>query len=292
MATKGAGSAEIAVSVIVPTYARPERLAACLDALAAQDAEAFEVVVVDDGSMPPVEDVVNAVRDRAACPIRYVRQENAGPAAARNRGAALARGRLLAFTDDDCRPAPSWLRALTEAAEGAPNALLGGRTVNALTANIYASASQDLIGFLETEDRTYFASNNLACGADGFTALGGFEESFPLAGGEDRDFGLRWGASGRPLVHVPGAVVAHHHDLAARTFWRQHANYGRGARHMRDRASSGQGAGHRFARLGWYAALVSWPVRTRQRAGLRRAGLLAVAQVATAWGFATPPKAR
>ena len=279
-----------AVTVVVPTFARPERLAACLAALAAQTMRDFAVIVVDDGSDPPVRGVVEAARGFADGQLRYLRQDNAGPAAARNRGAGAADGPWLAFTDDDCRPRPDWLAALAAAAEAAPGALLGGHTVNGEVGNLFSEASQDLIGFLEAEDRAYFASNNLACPADGFAGLGGFAESFPLAGGEDRDFGLRWGAAGRPVAHVADAVVDHHHALDPRGFWRQHANYGRGARHMRGRnAAVAEGAAHRFARLGWYARLVSWPVRTRQPKGLRRAGLLAAAQVATAWGFVTPP---
>ena len=273
----------------MPTFQRPERLAACLDALRAQDAEAkghaYEIVIVDDGSEPPA-DVSLAEESGQAVAVRFLRQENAGPAVARNRGARAARGAVLAFTDDDCRPAPGWLSAMIAASEAAPTALLGGRTVNGETRNIYAAASQDLISYLDAEDRQYFASNNIACRREAFDALGGFADGFPLAGGEDRDLGLRWGASGRPIASVPGAVVAHHHALTPRGFWRQHANYGRGARHMR--ALGEAGGGHAFAALGWYARLVSWPVRTRQERGLRRAALLAAAQVATAWGFATP----
>ena len=274
-------------TVIVPTYQRPDRLAACLDALGGQvlpPGKTFEVVVVDDGSAPPVPEEACAPRGHAGA-VRLLRQANAGPAAARNRGAAAARGGLLAFTDDDCRPEPGWLAALLAASEGAPDALLGGRTTNG-EAGLFSAASQDLIGYLADEDGQYFASNNIACRREAFAALGGFADGFPLAGGEDRDLGLRWGHSGRPLLPVPDAVVSHHHALTARGFWRQHANYGRGARHMR--ALGQAGGGHAFAALGWYARLVSWPVRTRQPRGLQRSALLGLAQIATAWGFATP----
>ena len=89
------------VSIVIPTYARPERLRECLAALARQTmpADAFEIVVVDDGSPQPV------VPPEATTPtgptIRIIRQSNAGPSAARNRGVAEARGELIALTDDD-----------------------------------------------------------------------------------------------------------------------------------------------------------------------------------------------
>ena len=281
-----------AISIVVPTYQRAERLTACLDALRGQDVGVpYEVVVVDDGSPDPVPPALAEARGNAMS-IRLLRQDNAGPAAARNKGAAAARGDLLAFTDDDCRPAPGWLAALLDAHRAAPDALLGGHTVNGVAGNRFSEASQDLIAFLEAEDRQYFASNNIACARSLFQAGGGFADGFPLAGGEDREFGLRWTDAGRPLVFVPDALVAHHHDLTAKGFWRQHANYGRGARHMRTRAGQAEGdeavGRHAFASLGWYARLVSWPVRTRQAGGLARAGLLGVAQLATAWGFVTP----
>ncbi|MBE7561352.1 glycosyltransferase family 2 protein, partial [bacterium] len=98
-----------AVSVVIPVYNDAERLAACLAALAAQEGVAggFEVVVVDDGSSDGPEAVVAEYAF-----ARLVRQEKAGPAAARNRGAAEARAPLLAFIDSDCIPRPDWLAQL------------------------------------------------------------------------------------------------------------------------------------------------------------------------------------
>ena len=288
------GDRTVAITVVVPTYRRAERLVGCLEALRTQEVGVpFEVIVVDDGSPEPVPATLAEACGNAAL-IRVLRQDNAGPAAARNKGAGAARGDLLVFTDDDCRPAPGWLAALLAAHRAAPNALLGGHTINGVAGNLFSEASQDLIAFLEAEDRQYFASNNIACARRLFEDTGGFADGFPLAGGEDREFGLRWTSTERPLVFVPDALVAHHHDLTARSFWRQHANYGRGARHMRvragdERAGGGEVTGrHAFASLGWYARLVSWPVRTRQADGLARAGLLGVAQLAAAWGFVTP----
>ena len=67
----------------------------------------FEVIVVDDGSEPPMDSVVSFFRDRLE--LVLLSQANSGPAAARNTGAAQAKGKFLAFTDDDCTPAPDWL---------------------------------------------------------------------------------------------------------------------------------------------------------------------------------------
>src|SRR5271170_7752963 len=99
-------------SIVVPTYNRPRQLAACLAALARLDypRDRFHVVVVDDGSASPMDTVIAAFRDRLD--IECHRQANSGPGPARNRGARSAKGRILAFTDDDCAPHSDWLKTL------------------------------------------------------------------------------------------------------------------------------------------------------------------------------------
>ncbi|HVN29417.1 MAG TPA: glycosyltransferase family A protein, partial [Candidatus Binataceae bacterium] len=84
-------------SVIIPTYARPTELAACLEALARQelDNDSFEVIVVDDGSPTPPDAVVRRFADRLN--IRLLSDHHVGPGAARNRGTEAASGTFLAF---------------------------------------------------------------------------------------------------------------------------------------------------------------------------------------------------
>ena len=111
-------------SVVVPTRDRAAGLARCLDALAKQQVESLEVVVVDDGS-----------RDRAALDealerlptARCLHTVGAGPAAARNLGARAATGDVVCFTDDDCEPAPGWAGLLATAA--GETGVAAGRTV-------------------------------------------------------------------------------------------------------------------------------------------------------------------
>ena len=234
------------ISVIVPTYRRREALRRCLHYLADQryPRDRFEVIVVDDGTGEPPEQAVAEVRGRLTATLHT--QPHAGPAAARNTGARHAAGEYLAFTDDDCAPAPDWLTSLAACWAEHPGAGVGGRTVNMLPANLRAAASQLIIDLAYDfyngtgEEARFFASGNLGLPAGRFRELGGFDESFRWS--EDRDICDRWRQAGHRLVFAPGAVVYHANDLSWPGFCRQHFNYGRGAyRYHRLRARRGSG---------------------------------------------------
>ena len=87
----------LTVSCIVPVYNGEEFLAEALDSIIAQSEPPFEIIVVDDGSTDGTPEVTRRYGER----IRYQRQENAGPAAARNAGLEIANGELIAFLDAD-----------------------------------------------------------------------------------------------------------------------------------------------------------------------------------------------
>ncbi|WP_315860232.1 glycosyltransferase [Cyanobium sp. Cruz-8H5] len=222
------------VTIVIPTFGRPLQLQACLAALAVQTLpEPWEVVVVDDGSPQPLEGV--ALSWSGWFDLRVIRQDNSGPAAARNRGVQEARGTLIAFTDDDCLPDPQWLDTLVRAAQERPSALVGGATLNGLGSEFFASTSQLIVDLVyehfnaDPDNSYFFASNNMLCPRDCFLSLGGFDSSFPRAGAEDRDFCDRWRISGWPLIWRPDARVEHRHSQSLRKFIDLHIRYGRGA---------------------------------------------------------------
>lgn len=279
-------------SVIIPTRNRPARLAECLAALARlhYPRDRFEVIVVDDGSETPPEAVVAAFGDRLD--VKLLTELHAGPAAARNTGAAHAKGEFLAFTDDDCTPASDWLQTLAVRLAGMPDCAIGGRTVNALPDNLYSTASQMLVDYLyeyynaDPNQARFLTSNNLAVSAGLFQEMGGFETTFPLAAGEDRELCDRWLNHGLRMTYAPEALVYHAHTHTFHTFWKQHFNYGRGASCFhRLRARRGQGR-VRLEPLSFYMNLLRHPLSRKQswRAGLL-AALLVVSQGANAAGF-------
>lgn len=279
-------------SIIIPTYARPERLATCLQSLAHLDypRDRFEVIVVNDGSEMPIEPVVAPFRDQLA--LTLITQPNAGPAKARNTGATQARGKFLVFTDDDCAPTPDWLKTLAARFATAPDCIIGGRTINALANNLCSTASQVLIDYLYTyynagpKQSTFFASNNLALPADCFHALGGFDTTFPLAAGEDREFCDRWLHHGYEMIYAPEVRVYHAHKLTLPTFWRQHFNYGRGAFCFHQARSRRNLERTKVEPLSFYFNLLTYPLsQASPQQALLLAGLFLVSQVANVAGF-------
>lgn len=273
-------------TIVIPTRDRPRQLVACLDAIAGIrfPHERFETIVVDDGGNAPLEAMVGEIAAR----VRMVRQPGAGPGTARNRGAAEARGEILVFLDDDCAPDPAWLDELDLALAAHPGAGVGGRTVNALPGNPYSSASQALIDYLygyynrEAAKEPLFTTSNLALPREEFERIGGFDQRFSRAGGEDRELCLRWARSGRELRYAPHAIVRHAHRLGLRSFLRQHFTYGRGAaRFHRIRESTPIPEPASF-----YRELVLYPWREQRRGRARMSALLALSQMANVAGYA------
>ena len=279
-------------SILVPTCNRPSQLAVCLAAIAELDypRSRFEVVVVDDGSDTPLDPVVEPYR--AVLQIALLGQSRGGPARARNRGAEAARGRFLAFTDDDCAPAPDWLTRLAGTLGNATDHVVGGRTINALSNNTCAEASQLLLDYLHgyfnqrSTEIWFLASCNLALSAELYRAVGGFDPSFPRAAAEDRDFCDRLQRHGCRKTYARNAVVYHRHALTLPSFWRQHFGYGRGAHRFRRARVHRTGEGVRVEPFGFYSGMLLHPFK---RAGLRRplqtSILLAISQVANVAGF-------
>jgi GT2 family glycosyltransferase len=281
-------------SVIVPTYQRADSLERCLQALGAQTLERdrFEVIVVDDGSAERPRAVVQ--RAASAFEVRLIEQANAGPASARNAGANAARGAYVVFTDDDCRPDAGWLRALDVMTARYPGCAVGGRVENALGDGLFSTASQLLIEFLydyynvdETGGR-FFITSNLALPTQSFREIGGFDTSFPLAAGEDRDLCDRWREAGLRMVYCDDAVVHHAHSLTMRSFCRQHFNYGRGAFHLhRARARRGEGP-LRVEPANFYTRLVGFPFgRVEGARAVALSALMALSQAVYVSGYVT-----
>ena len=266
-----------AISVVVPSRDRPDALAACLVALDQQAAASYEIVVVDDASVDAHAVASTVARFSRA---RLVVADGRGPAAARNRGAEAARAPVVCFTDDDCRPGTHWLDAIarrmtdarvvagpTRVEHGDPIVTASQTVTNHLTESSF-DASRRRVRFAPT--------SNLAVRTDIFRSLP-FDERFPLAAGEDREWCRRLVELHIPIEFEPEAWVVHQPDLSLARFWRQQVRYGEGAYRLhRD-----QEPGDRLQPLRFYTGLL----RAGFRHGATTGALVLLAQFATASGL-------
>ena len=280
-------------SVVIATYNRPGPLTDCLRALAAQTLprDRFEVVVVDDGGDEDLAALCSSFDSELQLILE--KTTNGGPASARNRGAALARGRWLAFTDDDCEPESGWLAGLQKCFAEHPRAMIGGHTHNRLRDNLFSQASQDVIDLVyrhynDRKDRALFlTANNMALPREAFLEMDGFDAEFSTGTAEDRELCERWLQAGRRIIYEPGLEVYHSHDLNFAGFFRQHFNYGRGARSFRRVCRE-----RRWRALGrdtgWHLRAHNWllyPFRAGQTRPVLRVLALLTWQIANGVGY-------
>ncbi len=199
------------ISIIIPTFNGGARIQNCLDALSKQIAgRNAEILVVNDGSTDNTIEVVKRYSE-----VRLITQANAGPAAARNRGAAEARGAIILFTDDDCVPMQDWLNAMLAPFEDP--AVVGAK-------GIYRTHQKSLAARfvqIEYEDR-YRLMAGLSCidfidtysaafRRDRFLEMTGYDTSFPVACAEDIELSYRMSARGWKMKFAPDAIVYHTH---------------------------------------------------------------------------------
>ena len=213
-------------SIIVCTRNGYQRIGKCLTAIRKITDDKLETIVVDDGSIDGTGDFV----EKNFPWVRLLRLEASGLSQARNAGAAMARGEILAFTDDDCEPDHDWitrLRPIYEqgnfAAVGGPNLPPPPRTwEEAVVCAAPGAPSHVMLDDVEAE---HLPGCHLTVTRAAFNQIGGFDPQFHTAG-DDVDFCWRLREAGYRLGFAPGAFVWHWRRPTIRTFLRQQLGYG------------------------------------------------------------------
>lgn len=213
------------VSVVVCSYNGSKTLDGCLASLQKLNYPDYEVVLVDDGS----KDAVPQIAARYDY-IRYHRQPNRGLSVARNVGMELARGEIIAYTDDDCFADPDWLYFLVSklletgaTGVGGPNLLPTGD--GPVAACVSASPGTPAHILIDDNLAEHVPGCNMAFWADRLRAIGGFDPVYTKAG-DDVDVCWRLQAEGDEIVFAPAAMVWHHRRATVEAYLKQQRGYG------------------------------------------------------------------
>ncbi|MBF0317114.1 MAG: glycosyltransferase [Nitrospirae bacterium] len=200
------------VAITIGVYNEEENIARLIDSLLNQTKKPDEIIIVDDGSVDRTGEIINSYAGRYSI-VRYIYQENAGPATARNRAWKSTEADICVFTDGDCVAATNWLEELLKPFSDETVAATGGtyETLN---------ASSVLAAFIGLEiawkyvhvrgDIDVHGAYNLAVRRHVLEKTGGFDEKYKKPSGEDWDLTYRISDMSR-IVYVSSAVVGHYH---------------------------------------------------------------------------------
>jgi len=207
-------------TLIIPTFNRSDALLETLEGVSRMDhpTDRWEAIVVDDGSTDDTDAVVQRWIARSGAPVRYLRQSNAGPAAARNHGASNARGKYLVFIDNDIIVEPDFVSAHLKTLVSSPGCWVVGRVMH--PAQIRSTpfgryrdsvweAFHESQGDGRVSQTSGMTAANLSLPAKDFELLGGFDVDFTIASSEDWDLGTRARLKGIRVLYNPNIVVLH-----------------------------------------------------------------------------------
>ena len=238
-------------SIIVPVYNRPDEVDELLQSLCQQEVKDFEVIIVEDGSSVPCDDVCRKYKEQLD--LKYFMKRNSGPGQSRNYGAERASGEWLIVLDSDVVLPPGYLKAVNSQLSARPNGTLSERSEErTLNSQLYPDAfggpdashpsftpvqkaiSYSMTSFFTTGgirggkkkgalDKFYPRSYNMGIRREVYQQLGGFSK---MRFGEDIDFSYRIVEAGYKTALLPDAWVWHKRRTDFRKFFRQVFNSG------------------------------------------------------------------
>jgi glycosyltransferase involved in cell wall biosynthesis len=211
------------LTVVIPTYNRCQTLRKALAEYQRQSArkEILEIIVVDDGSTDSTRDMVLELADNSAVPIRYLRQENRGPAAARNLGIREVTSPIILFTDDDIIPGndvvaehAAWHRRYTAESVAVLGYVTWAPNPQPTPFMRWCGEEGPLFAYRRFRgkqelDYRFFYTCNLSLKTRFIRDTGQFDEEFKIAAWEDIEFGYRLSKAGLRLLYNPRAIGYH-----------------------------------------------------------------------------------
>lgn len=218
-------------SIIVPVFNRPDEVDELLLSLLNQTFTDFEVLIVEDGSQKPCDEVCNKYADRLD--LHYFMKPNSGPGQSRNYGAERAKGEYLLILDSDVVLPKGYLNAIEEELKREPADAFGGPdAAHESFTDTQKAISYSMTSFFTTGgirggkkklDKFYPRSFNMGIRRDVYMELEGFSK---MRFGEDIDFSIRIFKAGKRCRLFPEAWVWHKRRTDFRKFYRQVYNSG------------------------------------------------------------------
>ncbi|UCC91435.1 MAG: glycosyltransferase [Candidatus Aenigmatarchaeota archaeon] len=212
------------ISVVIPVYNSEKTIEKCIGSLLNQTRKPDEIIVVDDRSKDRTSEIAKSFKN-----VTLLEKNHEGPAAARNLGAKKAKGEILLFIDSDCIADKNWVSEMVKPFE---NKQITG------VQGIYKTSQKGLMSRfvqLEIEDRyermkkfetiDFVGSYSAGYRKRIFLKFKGFDESFPIASGEDPELSFKLSKAGHKMVLNEMAIVYHNHvnslgDYLKQKFWR------------------------------------------------------------------------
>lgn len=222
------------VTVIIPFYNAHKTLPLCLTALCAQSTSPCEIILVDNNSNDTSKDIVESFSKAVKhVKISYVAERAAGPAAARNAGARIARGDWLLFTDADCIPSGTWLSDyLVQFSEPGLGAVAGcirpyppsNMVQKAISLFTLPPVTREAVFSESTLTEGFYPTANLGVRKKVFHLVGGFNAN--LRYGEDHELCHKIYQAGYRIKAVETAVVEHIHRNTVKGLVKQAFGFG------------------------------------------------------------------
>jgi GT2 family glycosyltransferase len=214
------------VSVVVCSYNGGKTLHDCLDSLMRLDYPDYEVILVDDGST----DDTASITEQFPSVICH-QQQNQGLSVARNVGASLADGEIVAYTDDDCVADQHWLRYLVQAMHDQNVEAIGGPNITPdsdgwIAKCVAASPGNPSHVMFDDRHAEHVPGCNMAFRRSTLLGIGGFDPQFRVAG-DDVDVCWRLLDAGLSIGYAAGAMVWHHRRPSVKAYAKQQQGYGR-----------------------------------------------------------------
>ncbi len=198
-----------AVSVIIPAYNAEKTIQRTLESLSHQSFKGIiEIIVVDDGSQDQTARIVSKFPQ-----VKYILQDNAGPATARNRGAQIAEQDILFFTDSDCIPEIRWIeKMVVPLQDPSVSVVAGGYGIANPECWLARCIHREILYRHHHLMPVYpksFGSYNFCIRRQVFHSVEGFDPEYRFASGEDNALSYKVLANGHKIYFEKGAIVLH-----------------------------------------------------------------------------------